>query len=305
MKGFDIQKRSLSDRILMTLAYFDVFGFGLNLSDLARLLLGEKTGQNDNRLKIELIKIKNEIDCHDGRYFLKNANKTNLLNVDKVLLKALNSAKWFKYIPFVEFVAVCNYLPIGIADQESDIDVLIVTKVNRIFIARLFTTVILHFLRLRRHGNRVRGRFCLSFYVNEAFLDFSDLLIDNDIYFAYWLLALRPIYGDISIYENIQSENQNWMKSFFAEKRTGKFELINNKSYIKNVIEKFLSKKLGNWLEAFLTRFFVARNNSKSKEFGHNSSIVVSSKRLKFHNNDRRMFYRDAFYERLKRLGLL
>lgn len=289
----------------MTLAYFDVFGFGLSLKDLSKFILGEKDAQTDNHLKIELIKLKNEIINIEGKYFLKNSNPAGLFNANEVLTKAMNSAKWFEYIPFVEFVAVCNYLPIGIADQESDIDVLIVTKVNRIFIARLFTTVVLHVLRLRRHGKRVRGRFCLSFYVNEAFLDFSDLLIDNDIYFAYWLLALHPIYGDISIYENIQSENQNWLKAFFAEKRTGKFELINNKSFIKNVIEKFLSKKLGNWLEALLTRFFIARNNSKSKEFGRTSSIVVSSKRLKFHNNDRRMFYRDAFYERLKRLGLL
>lgn len=305
MKGLDIQKRSLSDRILITLAYFDVFGFGMSLKDLSKFILGESPRQNNNLLKIELIKLKNEIVDIGGKYFLKNTNPVRLLNVDEVLKKASNSAKWFEYIPFVEFVAVCNYLPIGIADQDSDIDVLIITKVNRIFMARLFTTVILHVLRLRRHGKKVSGRFCLSFYANEAFLDFSDLLIDNDIYFAYWLLALYPIYGDISIYENIQSENQNWMKYFFAEKRTNKFELTKKKSLFKKVVERFFSSKLGDWIEALLTQFFIARNNAKSSEFGDNASIVVNSRRLKFHNNDRRMFYRDVFYKNLKRLGLL
>lgn len=303
LQQYDFRKTSLGQRIVATIAYFDVFKKRLSEKELVRLLLGSSKSFSGNQLRIEILKLSSLIKQTDQKFHLLQSTPTSQFDSSYLIEKAKNKSWVFKHVPFVKMVAICNYLPLGIADDQSDIDLLIITDLNRIFLARSFATFILQLFSLRRHGKKVKSRFCLSFYANEYFLNFDDLILEKDIYFAFWLQSLLPLYGDKKVWQNIYSENQEWLKFYFDSDRRPQFDGKEEKSIFKFLLEKLLSGSFGNFLEMKLGSFFVKRNEVKSKNLGPNASIVVNSRRLKFHNNDRRNAFREAFEEKLKWLG--
>ncbi len=302
----DISKLDLSQRVVATLAYFDIFRKALRVSELSRLVLGEQA--NEGEISQALVKLGEKVSEHDGHYSLNDTDESlkSFSESEKesrlLLNKASKYGKIFQSTPFVEFVAVCNYLPLGIADGDSDIDLFIVTKKERIFLARVFVTVFLHFMRLRRHGSKVKGRFCLSFYVSEGRLNFGDLLLADDIYFAYWLVALHPIYGSQNVWQQIKSENKEWLPRYLAGDRYDNVDFPAGRKWWRAFLEVILGGRLGNWGERRWQSFFL-RRHSKRTDLPSNASIVISNTRLKFHNNDRREYFGNEWKSRLKRLG--
>lgn len=303
-----ISKWSLKERILATLIYFDMFQMALGEDDLSRLILGEKT---------EIGVIKGELSQMAG-LVVRNGGITALHGRDELLeihegqkrksfdlCRRVEKWAWvFRRLPFVELVAVCNYLPLGVVDACSDIDIFVVTRAGRIFVARVFVTVFLHLLGLRRHGEKVKNRFCLSFYVSEKALGMREILLPDDIYFAYWMIALWPVYGEKVVWEKLQAENQEWVGDYLEGGRLIIRDYISGKSLIGRFWEKILNGKLGNWLERRLREFFQKRHAAR-KDLPANASVIVDEKRLKFHNNDRREYYRDKWLRRLEGFGIL
>jgi len=78
---------------------------------------------------------------------------TNILHKNKpaskpyseiLLNKAHLYSKYWSYLPFVKEVYVCNSVAIGNAHSNSDIDLLIISQKNSMFLARLFWMLFLH-----------------------------------------------------------------------------------------------------------------------------------------------------------------
>ncbi len=311
MIDFDPKNWTLEERLTALVAYFDIFGQGLDKDFIERNIFG------DNKFKwtdIEIIVRDSEhLAIVDEKVCLRfrtepTKEQANGKTADHLIKKALKSAKIFRRIPFVEYVAVCNYLPLGIAEENSDIDLFIVSRPGRIFLTRLFTTLILHLSGQRRYGTKIDGRFCLSFYANADNLNFQTLLLTPyDIYFAFWVLALCPIYGQERFYRKIQQDNSPWMERYFDNYQarfSSNSTLWKGKSFMAGFLERVLAGKLGNRLEAQLEKYFIRRHQRKLKYLTEDASVEVSSKWLKFHNHDRRKYYRDQFESRLKRIGV-
>lgn len=66
--------------------------------------------------------------------------------------------------------------------ESSDIDLFIITSVNRIWIVRILITRVFQFCELEEASSKHAGRFCLSFFITEKSLDFSPFALENDIY---------------------------------------------------------------------------------------------------------------------------
>lgn len=202
-------------------------------------------------------------------------------------------------VPFLKMVSVCNNLAFGNVDEESDIDLFIVAKKGRLFLVRIFVTFILHFLGVRRHGNKVSSRFCLSFFVDEEGLNFSMIALKNDVYLAYWICSMVPLIND-GIVDKFLNENV-WAKNYFEnvdDFRIKTDRVLKNK-WIKNVLRKFLefvfNGRFGDFVENRLKKWQLRRANKKAKMVGPGASIVVSDHILKFHNVDKRSSYREKW----------
>ena len=95
------------------------------------------------------------------------------------------------------------------ANENSDIDLFIITKNNRIWTSRIFLTLILSLLGQRKTAKKHAGKFCLSFFITENHLRLEDIAIKDDIYLRYWIETLVPIVNKNNIFERFIEENEN------------------------------------------------------------------------------------------------
>jgi len=204
------------------------------------------------------------------------------------------------WIPFVRLVAVCNNLAFGRVDEGSDIDLFIIAKKNRLFIVRFFITMYLHCLGVRRHSKMVSERFCLSFFIDDSYLNLSQIAKINDIYLAYWIKNIVPVIDD-GVSEEFLLVN-DWIKDFFEKDE--KIELsygrriLLDRSWLKRALTWIFDGKFGSMIEYFLRKWQIKRARRKSLLVQNSSGLLVEEHILKFHNIDRREDYRDAWIKK-------
>ena len=297
---------NMKQAVLSTLAYFDLFGVPLTRSELSEHLFFAQP--DEEKINIYL-KESPLISASEG-YFGLNVNPSlhaeffEKVQRARQLWKRVRRYQWlFSLCPFVELVCVCNSLPLYAVEENSDIDLLVVTKKNRMFLARTALTLLTSLLGIRRHGNKVAGRFCLSFYVSESRLNFKNLTLQPyDIYLAYWVKTLEPIAGNFETYENLLELNRSWLNEYFktihAHRRFFR-KRSKSQSTIKRWLEKILDRDA---LETFTREKQLRRAKDKSYELKDRSGTLIRDDILKFHNDDRRAELREKWTNLLSQL---
>lgn len=302
---------NLKKAVYEVLAFLDIFDYSPTALELWRLL-GVKAELAEVvkslplcKGEIEGVAIKPDPSlpplvkgrCFDGFYFLPGreeliAKRREFFHLSERKFKiARRAANILKLIPGIKMVAVCNnfyYKP------ESDIDFFIVIKSGRMWLTRALITAALHFFRLRRHGNKIADRVCLSFYITDDSLNLESIALKpEDPYFYYWLAFLEPIYG-LDIYLKFWEANA-WLKNHLPNV----FPTVTNQARV--VEDSWLSiffKRLKFWwfdswlgarAESLAKRLQFARMSQKPS----GSGVIISDQILKFHENDRREFFRE------------
>ncbi len=202
-----------------------------------------------------------------------------------------------RIVPFLRMVAVCNNLAFGKVDERSDIDLFIIAKRGRLFIVRLFVTFLLHVMGVRRHGGKVAGRFCLSFFVDEDGMDMKEIAIDNDIYLAFWVRTMFPVIDD-GVSEEFLEKNE-WVKRYFENDfEMDKSRVIGGGGILSKIFEWILGGWFGDKIEGVLKKWQIKRANKKTENVDLSiASLVVEDHILKFHNIDRRREYRKKWFD--------
>lgn len=195
------------------------------------------------------------------------------------------------FVPFLRMVAVCNNLAFSKLNEKSDIDLFIVAKEGRLFIVRSFVTAILHLAGVRRHGKKVAGRFCLSFFVDDSVLDLSPIAIEDDVYLRVWIKTLLPVLDD-GVSQEFFRANAWADENFEPLIRVNKPVFFFGKSRLKRMFSWFLSGTIGNFIENKLSTWQLDRARQKAKNLPDPANLLISEHILKFHNYDRRREYR-------------
>jgi len=203
-------------------------------------------------------------------------------------------------------VGVCNNLAFGKVDKDSDIDLFIVAKSGRLFLVRIFVTLLFQVMGIRRHGDKVAGRFCLSFFVDEDRLDLSRIAIENDIYLALWIRTMEPVI-DRGVMPKLIKENL-WVRRYLGDGEMvfGKIvgsggRLINSRGFLnllRGGFDWIYNGSFGNAVEGILRRWQMSRSRKKMEKADDRASLIVERHILKFHNVDRRAYYRDLWYKK-------
>lgn len=207
-------------------------------------------------------------------------------------------AKAYKYIarlrivPFLRMVAVCNSLAMGKVDENSDIDLFIIAKRGRLFIVRSFVTVLLQIFGVRRHGKKIAGRFCLSFFVDDSSLDLSRIAIENDVYLAYWMNTLKPIIDDGVSMEFLRANS--WLSDYFENIIPEEHVLVPK----EKTFESIFDGKVGTKLENFLKKWQTKRAHKKLEKLEDKSGIFMDDHILKFHNEDKRKIFTEKWIQK-------
>ncbi|MBD3330312.1 hypothetical protein GF354_02150 [Candidatus Peregrinibacteria bacterium] len=202
--------------------------------------------------------------------------------------------KFLQVVPFLRMIAVCNNLSFGKVDKNSDIDLFVVAASGRLFFVRTFVTSILHLLGVRRHSNKVSGRFCLSFFMDDSNLSLRQIALKDDYYLKLWIEELTPVINN-NCYADFINANSWAIKSNFHSKE-GYVLSRNLFLWIFNSFFTFLFKgRFGNKLERSLSDWQLKRAKTKGEKLNDKSGIIIKPTLLKFHNVDRRKHYNNLW----------
>lgn len=289
--------------VLATLSYFDLFEVPLTREEISEFLFFLEPDEE----KIDIyLRESPLIREKDGYYSIEGSDEfyerffEGRTQARKLWKKVRRFHFLFSLCPFVKLVAVCNSLPLYAVDENSDIDLFVVTKKNRMFLTRLFLTLLTSLFGVRRHGKKVARRFCLSFYITEDALDLRSIALEPyDIYLAYWIKTLEPVAGDYETYQNFLRTNAPWMSDYFKGIAERKRYYRKPKPWQQKWKEKLESWLGKNEWEEKTKRSQMRRARMKYFLLKDRSGTILSDTMLKFHNEDERAEIRRQWVSRL------
>ncbi len=233
-----------------------------------------------------------ELGCLNGFYFLKGRQEIVIRRLKNYLF-GINREKLIKkyigllcYIPFVRGVALAGSQALGQQKDTSDIDLLIITDSEFLWLTRTLVTAYFELVGKRRHGPKITNRFCLNHYIATP----KEVNEYKNIYTASEYIKLRPL-----VYKNailrFQFNNQHWIKQFFPNFNISKPELTKQK-YGQKILESIFNNKFGYWVEERLKGWQLPKIRTNEKY------IVVKDDELSFHPMSKQEYLLEKFFSR-------
>jgi predicted nucleotidyltransferase len=264
---------TLQKDILATIAYFDIFNYPITQTEIFLFL---KNSYSNDMFQEELKELVNQgyVFKLEDFYSLQNdfslieRRKTGNQKAKKLLEKADRVAALLAKFPYVRGIAVSGSLSKNFADDDSDIDLFIITAKNRLWIAR---TIMHLFKKLTFFVNK-QHLFCMNYFVDEAILEIKE----KNIYTAIEIATLLPLRG-ISTFEQFYERNR-WIRSYLPN-HSMKVSYVKEYqwSVFKRAVEWLFGAKPGDMLDAILMRLTSYRWRKKEKQSRKNNHGVVLS----------------------------
>jgi hypothetical protein len=281
-----MSRDDLQKYILTTVIYYDGLDYPLTSFEIWKYLTRYQGTDNENQNKmeekftlgevlreLEEYKLKRFIQEYQGFYFLKGRSelvrqRIRRNKISMVKIKKLRRTVWFlKFIPFVRMVGVTGRLAIKSAEADSDWDVLVVLRHGKIWTGRTLVTAILQVMGKRRHGDKIRDRVCLNYFVTDESLELATQnLYDSSEYFF-----IFPLF-DSGLFSSFQRKNK-WIRDFKLN------YYVSGSSHLKNLEDSRtaeLARKIGesifraqfleNWLEVWQQKKIA--KNPKTEKLG-------------------------------------
>ena len=309
--------------VLATLAYYDVLDLPLTLVEVVSFLISPKRVDPSHQSfagarVVSLDEIKTDLDkliddgtiaTHDGFYFLAGREElcSSRMMQQKIAeqkwKKARRYISWAQAVPFVEGIFASGSLALGFMEPSSDLDVLVVAKPGRIWLACLWLSFWLELIGKRRRGrDRVApDKICLNHYISNDALT----LRWHSLYNAQTYLHLVPLLvRDDELINRFQREN-SWMLNYvnsWPDLGGWQRRAIRQGSWLAKVCEAVLEfTGLAVLLEKFaraLQKSRIARG-SKNKGIGR---ITINDQELEFHPHSPEYAVLNKFSQRVKQL---
>jgi len=203
----------IKENILETLAYFDLFDYPLTRAEIYLFL----KSKHDYEVFGDALKCLLEseiIHQFDNFYTLKNdqylAVRRNEGNrkAEELIKLAKKVGNLLIRFPFVRGIAISGSLSKNYADDDSDIDLFIITAKNKLWISR---TIMHCFKKLTFLVNK-EHLFCMNYYIDEEQMEIAE----KNLYTAIEVGTLIPLQGD-SVFERFYAANA-WTRDFLPNK---------------------------------------------------------------------------------------
>ncbi len=287
--------------IIKTLAYFEVFGRPLTFEEIWQFLYRTPASKLQVLIALEKLEKKKQIFKKDQYYCLIDRKSIidKFFQNQELIKKRWGKVAWvikiLKLLPFIKNISIINSLSFGTSNEDSDIDLLVITKKGRLWTTRALIVLVLEIVGQNKNKWYKAGKFCLGFAFDETRLNLEKIAKNFEPHFVYWLANLWPVY-DRGFYRKLIEENllnkflPNWQ-----------MPTIKNQSQKMGLIEKLISGKFGDRLEEFLAKIQIKKVWSDPKHQGKKGLVEADRSMLKMHPKDRRGEYLKLWQMRLKK----
>jgi hypothetical protein len=203
----------------------------------------------------------------------------------------------YRCLPFVEQIYLCNSITFNALRQDSDIDILIITKPGMLWLARFRSWIIFTLTGLKRFGSRTSKKFCLSYYIDREHCNlYPTALQPYDIYLCYRIAHLVPVYSANTSYINEIYTSNRWITHFLPNIQLRQnisvwLELITGEHRLKRIIEQLIGWRAWLWrLHIMLIKaLWLPILHYKTTKLGEKGrGIIISDTTLKFYHDRRK-----------------
>ncbi|MCL5995396.1 MAG: hypothetical protein M1546_04990 [Chloroflexi bacterium] len=302
--------------VLWTVAYADVFDYPLTLNEVHRYLWGLPATRKDvadilrpgRHRPLGLSHVTGNGDLPRGGYYtlpgreaIAGLRTRRERMAARLWTKAWSYAQWIARLPFVRMVALTGSLAMGNVERNADIDYLIITEPNRLWLCR--ACVVALTLCAARRGDTI----CPNYFLSENAL----ALRERNLYTAREFAQMIPLYG-LSAYQHMRACNP-WVRNYLPNAKgppdlatrmrtpdARDATLAAGHEVLKSVAEGMLRTPPFGRLEAWEMRRKLRKFNPQ-REFHPESGFGPDW--CKGHFNDHMTRTLDAFSHRLQRLG--
>lgn len=196
-----------------SILYHNIFDYPLNAKEIIKWGVGKKG--------LTLFKKTKEILSKNGLYFLKG--RENLLykktlreraSHRKIEIARKNASLLAKF-PTVKGVFITGALAMNNAREESDIDLMILTKKNSLWLTRLIAYLVLRVMNSavrKPNDEEQKDKLCLNIWLDESALSWDKK--DRNIYSAHEIAQVVPIVDKENIYQRFLHKNR-WILDYW------------------------------------------------------------------------------------------
>ena len=245
----------IKKNILTTLAYFDLFNYPLTIDEIALYLPVKcETCQFEYALKClvidRLVFHMDKFYCLKNDYFLIERRLNGNARALPMISTARKVSNLLIRFPFVRGIAISGSLSKNFAEEDSDIDLFIITAKNKLWIARTF----MHCLKKLTFLVNKEDYFCMNYYIDEQQLQIRE----KNFYTAIEIATLIPLHGD-NTFEHFYVAN-HWTRNFLPNKymRLSTAKAL-KPSYLKKMVETLFNNAAGNAFDNMLMKITAKR----------------------------------------------
>ena len=247
--------------ILETLAYYSIFDFPLSQNEICRFL---PPGSKEERLEHALLNLVGQgvifkiDDCYSlqDQPGLVNRKKEAYARAQQLIPKAMKIGRFLCGFPFVRGIGISGGLSKMYAHEKADFDFFIITKADRLWIAR----TLMHLYKKFTFLTGKQHYHCMNYFIDEKALK----LQDQNIYTAIETMTLIPVSGE-AIHEFFTANN--WVTEWFA-----KYPVVMKakqqpapRPWLKRLAEWVFNGSVGEKLDNYLLRLTTRRWKKKEE----------------------------------------
>jgi hypothetical protein len=293
---------SLTRAILNTIVYADIFDYPLTSAQIHRYLTGMRAAPESVFKQLEALGRQPGVLISIGEYYLLSGRE-NIVDIRKQREQtaarlwplALRYGRMIAALPFVRMLAVTGSLAMNNAGERGDIDFMIVTANDRVWLCRL---LVLGVVRLAAWQ---KVNLCPNYLISERALGISP----RNLYAAHEFTQMVPLAG-LDTYHEMRRLNP-WFKSFlpnadgFPPQAEACDLQTSHPSGLRRLLEILLAGRLGNWLERWEARRKIRKLSFENSD---NPEAIFNTDICKGHSNRHGQNTEMVLNERLTRLSL-
>ena len=250
MRPTSCQMLTNGNAILKVLAYFDIFHYPLSAQEILSFL-NDKTDKSEITTTLAKLLAERQIFKHDVFYSLQNdrsllvKRKSDNDRAQALLKTAIKISSFLFQFPYVRGIGISGSLSKNVANKNADIDFFVITKSNRLWIARTMMHLFKKFTFLvgKQHW------FCMNYFVDEQALKISE----QNVFTATEVVTLLPVCGNGTLKKFFDAND--WAQLYFPnyELSTDSLKKAKN-SFIKRFLESMFDNRLGEKLDDYLMK---------------------------------------------------
>jgi hypothetical protein len=291
----------LGTAILETVAYADVFDYAVTVQEIHRYLVACATDLGTvQQVLEEWLLPSGEVENQDGCIFLPGRQALVPLRQRRAHIAqslwqhAWHYGAWIARLPFVRMVAVTGALAVNNVDDDADIDYLIVTEPERLWLCRALVIALVRWAARRGHV------VCPNYFLSERAL----VVYERNLYTARELAQMVPLAG-LPVYERMRQLNP-WVDELLPNakdppKQTATVSI--GGSNLSTWIEYLLRSPVGDRIETWEMQRKIRKFQGQRSQSTAHGEATFCADWCKGHFDGHAQAILDAFSQRLDHLS--